>query len=163
MYQYDLVSYLKKQGRNRRIIYFLIIVALFVFAEILTTKYKASKVVKVSYFLGEPIYTTVTYNEELIPGLFFSWFGFIVLSITFLFDLAFSSIKTEEVQGSVITIYNRLFYTKLYIDRECQDILIFRRKYLEGRLKNGTIVTATKGMFNSYHLSFSKPHQTKDI
>lgn len=108
--------------------------------------------------------TSVSYNYDLLPGLIGGWIVLFYCILFLVISFCNFKIKTVSLNHNDILLYCGFSTVKLYINGEVQDELFgrFNKHYLEGKLKDGTRVTATYSVWG-FHLSFSNNIEPIDL
>ena len=151
---------LRNHVRKRRIIETIICVVFFMIAVFFTIAYEQSKVIEeVDYFFGK--HQSVSYNKNLLWGIFVGWVPFIPLFILLIVDFVFTKIVTVEVRENYVTFYRGLLHTQLYVNGEYKDGISFGY-YLESSLPDGTKVNVALGKWSA-HITFSNGYPPIDV
>ena len=105
-------------------------------------------------------YTQVTYNSNYAIVMCIGYILFIFCLIFFVVALL-GRVDTIKVGESFVTLYRGLDGIALYVNGELQDKITFVGYYLEGKLKDGSIVHVSLGNFSA-RLTFSNGHDPFD-
>lgn len=160
----DIVKKFNKRILIIRIVWIVICVVFLISAIIFTKLYDDSKVV---IEVDPTIFGRLTitrYDTDLMPGMTYSWFGFFFSLVLFIIYIPFIKIKTTSLNHNYILLYRGFITVKLYINGKFQDELFtrFNKNYLEGKMLDGTRVTASLSYWG-FHLTFSSSNESLDL
>ena len=146
------IELIKKRRIVRRIIELSIVIAFLSLAIVLTIiRYNNGTVIE----SGTPLLP----NEVVYPN---NYLGLIMASyaisvytlLVFICDVIFARIYNLEVDGEEVIIYANPLVWKLVVNGEIVDST-FCKTFLEAKLKSGIILTASRRIIMSFHLTFS--------
>ena len=152
---------LKMRIRKRRIAEAVLTVIFLTVTIVFNILYEQSAVVEEISF-GPIKHQAVTYNTDLLWGVFIGFFGLTPSAIFLISDLVASKYVTFEISGDYITFYRGIFGTDLYINGECKDGLFLFGYYLEATLSDGTKIHVALSKWRA-HLTFSNGHPPIDL
>lgn len=114
--------------------------------------------------IGEGVlnYVSVTYNQTYTVCMIVGFVGALICGIVMIMDWLFFDYRVIRLTDSIITFYHGAFVLDLYIDGELADKLVLIGYYLEGKLKDGSLVHLSLGKWSG-RMTFSNGHQPIDI
>lgn len=163
MSQSELEKKLKRSTLRRRLILLAVFVAFLTLGIVFTVLYNSSR--QEETIDGSPLlpsYTYETYNYSYISGQVIGYVVVFYVAVFLIVDLLCWTFKTVQAGDSFITIYRGGFKIAMYIDGELVDAIYGFRHYLEGKLKDGSTVSASFGRWSG-RMVFTNGHAPIDI